>query len=400
MNWVDIVLLVLVAVAAVQGLRAGAAVQVLSYGGFFLGLFLGVLVAPLVGSHVHGSLSTLLVLVIMFALAFVVGGVGRLAGSRSSRLLRRFHLGPLDAALGIMVSVAAILAVAWVLGPWLVNSSITPLAAGVQHSRIVRAIDDVLGPPAPVFSRVQSFLSAEGFPVVFTGLPPLGAGPVTVPPLTSPLVAAAVRSAGPSTVKIEGQGCGVIQEGSGFVVASGLVVTNAHVVAGIAAPQVLTAAGVRYPTVPELFDPELDIAVLRVPGLSAPVLRLDDGPVVARGTTGAVLGYPGGGPFTFGSAGVEDSFRAEGLDIYGRNQTVRTVYQIDAVVRPGNSGGPLVYESADAADPLDNTVIGVVFARSTTNSTVGYALATPAVLSDIQKAELAGGTVSTGACTP
>jgi len=198
-------------------------------------------------------------------------------------------------------------------------------------------------------------------------------------------------------VKVEGPGCGVIQEGSGFAVGGGLVVTNAHVVAGVAAPQVIDGSG-PHPATAVLFDPELDVAVLAVRGLAAPPLTLDRGPTVSRGSTGAVLGYPNGGAFTYGAAGVMAWFEATGLDIYGRNQITRTVYELAAVIRPGNSGGPLVYESANRADPLNGQVVGVVFARSTTDSQVGYALGSAPVAADVARARVALRTVSTGPC--
>jgi S1-C subfamily serine protease len=195
-------------------------------------------------------------------------------------------------------------------------------------------------------------------------------------------------AAGPSTVKVEGVGCGVLQEGSGFVAAPGLVVTNAHVVAGIGAPQVQVGRSVDATEV-VLFDPSFDLAVLRVPGLTAPALRLDPAPV-GRGTQAAVLGYPGGGPFTVDAAGVMAAFEAQGRDIYGRGLTLRNVYELDALVRPGNSGGPLVLP--------DGQVIGVVFSRSTVDPSIGYALTSPDVLPRVAQAESAVRPVSTGPC--
>ena len=199
-----------------------------------------------------------------------------------------------------------------------------------------------------------------------------------------------------STVQISGAGCGVIQEGSGFVVAPDLVVTNAHVVAGIPAPFVIDGAG-RHPATAVLFDPRLDIAVLRVGHLTEPPLPLYAG-IVGRGTTGVVLGYPEGGPLKYGKAGVAAAFKVPGLDIYGTADVTREIYQLDAVVLPGNSGGPLV-ASGDKGVP-DGTVVGVVFARATTNSDVGYALAMPAVSADISRAEAAPSSthVGTGQC--
>ena len=144
-----------------------------------------------------------------------------------------------------------------------------------------------------------------------------------------------------------------------------------------------------------LFDPRLDIAVLRVHGLTDAVLPVDT-TVGGPGTTGVVLGYPGGGPLTPRKAGVAAAFKAVGLDIYGSSQTTREIYQLDAVVQPGNSGGPLVA----SGDPgvADGTVIGVVFARSTSNPNVGYALAMPAVSADVAHAQAKNQTVSTGSC--
>ena len=152
--------------------------------------------------------------------------------------------------------------------------------------------------------------------------------------------------------------------------APGLVVTNAHVIAGIPAPVVVDRSGPHQTTV-VLFDPSYDLAVMRVGGLTEPPLVLD--PANApRGTQSSVLGYPGGGPFTAMAAGVMAEFEAEGRDIYGQGLTVRNVYEIQAVVRPGNSGGPLVLPGGK--------VIGVVFSRSTTNGDIGYALTSPGVL--------------------
>jgi S1-C subfamily serine protease len=86
------------------------------------------------------------------------------------------------------------------------------------------------------------------------------------------------------------------------------------------------------------------------------------------------------------------AFEAEGRDIYGQGLTLRSVYELQAVVRPGNSGGPLVLP--------DGRVIGVVFSRSTTNDDIGYALTSPGVLSRVLQAESVRTPVGTGACTP
>ena len=289
--------------------------------------------------------------------------------------------------LGLVVAVVAALLVVWLLAGTLVNTSSLGLNAAISDSRILRSLDDVLPAPPSVFSRVQGFLSAEGFPPVFAGSPRIGR-----PGCRCPVTPSSARpsAAGASTVKIVGDGCGQIQEGSGFVVAPGVVVTNAHVVAGIADPTVEDASGT-HGTRWCLFDPSYDLAVMRV-------ARADRAGAPARRGHGRA-GDPGGGPRLSGgrpvhrgAAGVMAEFTAQGRDIYGQGLTVRDVYEIQAAVRPGNSGGPLVQP--------DGEVIGVVFSRSTTNGDIGYALTSPGVLARVQRAESATGTVGTGGCTP
>jgi len=389
MNLVDLVVLVVVALAAVQGLRLGAIVQVLSFGGFWIGLYLGALLASVTVQWGHSqSTRTAFALVTLLGVATLCGVVGRIVGNLAFTRVHRGTLGTVDSALGVVVAVVASLLAAWLLANTLVNSSSLALNSSIDRSRIVRSLDNVLPAPPSVFSRVQSFLSAQGFPPVFAQLAPASAGPVALP--GSAQLNQAVFHAGNSTVKIIGQGCGQIQEGSGFVVGPGVVVTNAHVVAGISHPTVQAGTGFLDTSVIS-FDPKYDLAVLRVSGLNEPALLLDP-QQVSRGVQAAVLGYPGGGPFRALPAGVMAEFEAEGRDIYGQGLTVRNVYEIQATVRPGNSGGPLVQP--------DGQVIGVVFSRSTTNGDIGYALTSPGVLSRVQQAESAGKVVSTGACVP
>lgn len=394
MNWVDLVLLALVAFSAIQGMRLGATMQVFSFGGFWIGLFLGLLIVPHVINLSHGNLGrTLIAMGVVFGCAGLLSATGRYIGARSSHALRRVRLGPVDSALGVAVAVIATLFIAWFVAIMVENSNYTSLNAAIQNSRIVRAMDNLLPAPPAILSRVKSFLASEGFPVVFAGLSPQVSAPVTLPGDTQ--VRAAVLSAEPSTLQVEGEGCGVIQEGSSFVVAPGVVVTNAHVVAGIRHVAVIDNGRSREAT-PILFDPELDVAVLRVPGLGQAPLAVDRS-LFERGTSGVVAGFPGGGPFSYGAAGITNTLNATGLDIYGQNTTNRQVYELDAEVRPGNSGGPLI-ASGDASGPANGTVIGLVFARSTTNPNVGYALAMGPVMKDVSKVVNATAAVSTGNC--
>ena len=293
-------MVVVVALAAIQGLRLGAIVQVLSFGGFLVGLYLGALLASVTVHFVHSQPGrTTVALVTMLGVAAFCGLAGRVVGSLLFTRVHRGILGPVDSVLGVVVAIVASLLVAWLLASTLVNSSSLSLNTAIDRSAILRALDNVLPAPPSVFSRVQSFLSAEGFPPVFAQLAPASAGPVSLP--GDAQLQEAVTHAGASTVKVIGDGCGQIQEGSGFVVGPGLVVTNAHVVAGIPHP-VVEVGNELFQTTVLSFDPSFDLAVMRVNGVNEPALTLDPDKstrgVRGRGARlsgrGAVQGRAGG----------------------------------------------------------------------------------------------------------
>ena len=193
-----------------------------------------------------------------------------------------------------------------------------------------------------------------------------------------------------STVEVDSQACSYTLAGSGFVVADGYVVTNAHVVAGAHAIRVLPQSG-GYTATAVFFYRELDVALLRVPGLTAPALRFADASP-ARGTIGAALGHPGGGPLAIVAAAVADDYDATGRDLYGEQNVTRAIVELRATIERGDSGGPFVLE--------DGSVGGVVFAQSRTDTNVGYALAPSAVSSAIAGSLAAHATqaVDTGEC--
>lgn len=387
MNLVDLAIVGVLGLAAAHGVTQGAALQVLSFGGFWIGLLLGAAIAPFTQSLVTSPFGSAFVSLVTFlGLALVGGAVGRYFGTHAWGALRRLQLGKADSILGGVVAVVAALMAVWLVALLLTAGPTRQIAQAVHRSAIVRTLINRLPPAPSVFARLQQFVSQTPFPRVFEGLEPIPAGPIDVP--GNAVVQAAVNAAGRSTVRVTGFGCGGVQTGSGFVVQPGnLVVTNAHVVAGIDAPQVEDSAGT-HRSVPVLFDPDLDVAVLRTSGLSGGPLAVSsaDAP---NGQGGAVLGYPGGGSFDAKPAAVRRRFFATGRDIYNQNTTRREVYQLQAQIRQGNSGGPFVRQ--------DGTVFGVVFAASTTQGDVGYALTSSEVLPRIQQAR-ASGPVDTGAC--
>ncbi len=386
-DWVDLLILLGVGYAAVRGGKLGAAVQLGSYGGFWLGLLIGAALAPKIASLVSNTaLRSVLLIVILFGFASIVGGGGRYLGTIVSKSMAKYKLKAIDSGVGAGVSVVALLLVIWVTASIAVNLPYALVSSQVANSAIVKTITKTMPPAPALFARVQSFVSSAGFPSVFASLPPAVSGPVTLPSQAS--VDAVAQKVEPSVVKVQAIACGQIQDGSGFVVQNGIVVTNAHVVAGSSNITVIDAAG-SHPTSVLLFNPKLDIAVLKVQGLTDAPLPLLNG-AAGRGVEGVVLGYPGGGPLTTSTAGVMDIFTAQGRDIYNQTVTDRLVYELEAIIRPGNSGGPIVN--------LNGQVIGVVFSRSTTNPDVGFALAMPAVISEINTAVTANTVASTSSC--
>ena len=387
MNLVDIGIIVVLGLAAAHGVTQGAALQVLSFGGFWVGLLIGAALAPAFSGLPKSEFtSALLSLVTFFGLALLGGAVGRYLGTHAWSALQRLKLGHFDAAMGAVVAVLAALAAVWLIAILLTAGPTRDVSRAINRSTIVRALVERLPPAPSVFSRLQTFISATPFPRVFEGIEPIPSEPLEVP--GNAVVQAAVNRAQRSTVRIFGVGCGGVQTGSGFVVGSGLVMTNAHVVAGIQNPQVQDAGG-QHRSTPVLFDAKLDVAVLRATGLAGGPLPVASREV-GRGQGGAVLGYPGGGGFSAGPAAVLRKFSAVGRDIYGRELTRRDVYQLQASIRQGNSGGPFVRR--------DGTVLGVIFAASTTDQEIGYALTSAEIAPKIAQARRAA-PVSTGPCS-
>lgn len=390
MNILDLVVLVWVGFAAFTGFRRGAALQLVEYAGLLAGLLVAALVGPQIARLASSSLAQA---GITLGVLIIGAGIGQAGGWAIGRRLwaavrRTSVLGSIDSVGGSVVSVVAVLLATWFLAYNLANGPIPIVSREIQGSGVVRALDAALPRPPALLSGARQLLNRFGFPEVFADLPPAAAGPVKVPDARQ--AAAIARKAEASTVRIAGPACGLIEEGSGFVVAPHYVVTNAHVVAGVTAPQVQVPGKITEPATVVWFDPKLDIAVLRVTTTPGPVLQMDPNDV-SRGAQGVVIGYPGGGPLVYGAAGVRRELHPIGRDIYGNGIVERAVYELQAIVRPGNSGGPFFL--------ADGVVGGVVFAASTTDSNVGYALTSSEVLAEVHKAEGRTAAVSTQGCT-
>lgn len=388
MNIIDIFIILLAISSLVRGYRIGLVRQAGSTIGFVGGLFAGSYLANLVIGHVSGSVNKSLVsLLIVLSFSFLLMTVGELYGVRAKQKLTDHPADRFDGGLGSVMAIGTLLFAVWLIAAIVVVSPANGLGQSIRGSRIIAALDRELPPATKVLSTLNKLIDPNGFPRVFSGLEPSPTATGKLPSLGS--LDSAVQATRASVVKVEGTGCGGIVEGSGFVVASDKVVTNAHVVAGVASPKVLDSNGVHNTRV-VWFDANLDLAVLEVHGLAGKPLVINTAEQ-ATGTPGVVLGYPGGGNLTAQPASVMDRFTALGRNIYDQGTTSREVYSLQAKVIPGNSGGPLV--------GADGRVLGIVFATSTTYNNVGYALTGHQVAGELVQAERSATTHSTGSCS-
>ncbi|HVQ44868.1 MAG TPA: MarP family serine protease [Candidatus Saccharimonadia bacterium] len=386
---IDLLVVALVLVNVIHGRRLGFTRQVLADIGFFLGVFLGMQLVPIAVTMTANRLGRM-------AIAFgVVLGVGLFMGFAGDRLgldLRRatprlagLHRG--GAIMGAVLSGATSLILVWLVSGMVLTTSFGWFATGLQHSLMLRFLTRVAPPPPLGVTRLQSFIDPNGIPQVFVGLEPAPAKSVDT--AEQALVDKVVALDGDSTVRVEGLGCGGLVSGGGFVAGPDEVLTAAHVVAGIKRPFAVDRTGIHAATV-VAFDPGNDIALLRVEHVAGKPLRLapDES---AAGAKAVVLGYPDGGPFTGESAGILDRGVITGYDIYGRGRVERPMYSLEAAIRPGNSGGPVVLP--------DGSVAGMVLARSLYSNDVGYALTTKVVEPFLAMASGRTEAVGVGSCT-
>lgn len=364
MNLLDLVLLGLGAVAMLGGYRLGFLTRTASWVGMGLGLFFAARSLPwLVEQFEHESPASLLLLagIVLLVGSFLGQAVGVLVGSRLRLNLRGSEWAVADHAFGAVAGVAGVVAATWLLLPTMANVP-GVFAEQARNSVVARNIDRILPDPPDALIALRRLVGEDQFPRVFAAITPApDVGPPPADPGIPPDVVAAVA---PSTVKITGIACNRVQEGSGFVtLGPDVVVTNAHVVAGQGDTQVELTDGSLLDAVVVVFDPDRDLAVLRVPGLSRPPLPVADG---EPGSTGGVFGYPGGAPLRVQPFQVGDEVRAVGTDIYDGRRTERGVLILAAQLRPGDSGAALI----DGA----GNVIGVAFAIAPDDPNVAYAL--------------------------
>ena len=389
----DVLLLLLIAVGALSGFRQGAVAQALGLIGAGVGAIIAVAALPEIAAALptlDRALRALLVLAFLL-LALAIGQAA--GGAIAFAFVRRIGRGPLataDRLAGLVVGAGQVILAIWFLAPILAVGPSSTLAQQIDGSTVVGVVRTSLPSPAPVLGRMRAFLDPVGLPQVFQFLDsPLGP-PVATPSDAS--VAGLGAHVVPSTVAVVGDACGLRLSGTGFAIAAGYIVTNAHVVAGERGTTfVASESGATAPARVVFYDPAMDVALLYVPGLSIPPLPLATAEP-ATGAIGVTLGHPGGGDLVVVPAAVRDVFSATGFDIYGQSTVTRVVIELAANVEAGDSGGPFVTS--------DGRVAGVVFARARTSTGIGYALDIGEVRADVAHAVGSTKAVGTGSCAP
>lgn len=368
------------------GFRHGLIVGMLSLTGFLVGAFLGSRLGPALlpdGSESpYAPLTALAGALLIGAIAAVsLDGVARrlrrrLLGSAGGRLSVRY----LDAVGGGLLLIVVSGALVWLLGTVALHAPGTAdLRRTVQRSQILTALNRAFPPSSELLNSLNRI-----DPVVAVDGPPVEVGP----PDSALAADLQVRAAAASVVRVLGSACGLAVSGSGWIAAPGLVVTNAHVIAGERDTAVsLNGEDGRIAAEPVHYDPSNDLAILRVAGLSGEPLPFAD--PVLPGSPGAVLGYPENGPFTIAPARVGETQVTVSEDSYGRGPLGRRLTSLRGEVRAGNSGGPLV----DGA----GAVLTTVFAASTEGKPGGYGIPNAIVSQALPRAAVSG-EVSTGPC--
>ncbi len=374
LDWIIVGVVILLALFGwAQGFVAGALALV----GFAIGAFIGTRVGPLIlpdGSDSAWAPAFGLIGALAAGAIFAMGFEG--LGARLRARVRTPAFTVLDGVAGAILTAFVGLGVVWVIGAVAIGSG-GELRQAVQRSAVLQRLNTVLPPTTGLLStlkRLDPFPRIDG-PEVRVQAPEQGI-------VGDPQVDAAARS----VVKVLGSACGLGVEGSGWAAGDGLVVTNAHVVAGQEDTRVLVQGdepGLDAQVV--AFDPRNDVAVLRVEGLNAPALPLAASP--RAGTSGAVLGFPRNGPYDERAGRLGPTREVVTQDAYGRGPVRRSITSLRGAVRPGNSGGPMVDGRG--------RVVTTIFAATTSGPRGGYGVPNAVVRSALAGAN---SPVSTGQC--
>ena len=385
MNVLDVLILAVGAAAATAGYRLGFVARATSWLGMAVGLVVAARLLPRAIEAMGDAGEAQLLLVaagMLLGGAFIGQGIGLMAGSRLRVAIPPGGAQVLDRAAGATAGALGVAVVVWLLLPAMADIPDWP-AQQARSSLVTRTIDSVFPEPPDTLLALRRLVGEDRFPQVFDALRPApSVGSVPGETGISPQVTDRVIE---SIVQVSGSACGRLQEGSGVVLAPGLVATNAHVVAGQEASTVIRSDGRELDAQVVVFDPARDLALLRVADLDRPALPLG---TTESGGRGGVFGFPEGGPLEISPFEVDREVTATGTDIYDDARTRRQVYFLAADLDSGDSGAALV-------DP-GGRVVGLAFAVAPDDDGVAFALTDEEISAVL--AEPRGSPVGTGEC--
>jgi S1-C subfamily serine protease len=365
----------------VWGYRQGLIVGFFSLAGFVGGAFLGARLGPALLAD--GSESPYAPLITLAA-ALLIGGIAAVSlegvgHALRMRVLSRREAAALDAVGGALLLAVLGVALAWLFGVVALNApGARDLRKTVQRSAILRELNDAVPPSGFILNTLNRIDPVTAID---------GPDPQVGPPDSKLARDPEVRAASDSVVRVTGTACGLGIEGSGWLVAPGLIATNAHVVAGQEDTVVSVGDdGEEHDVTPVHYEPENDLALLRVEGIGGEPLPF--APEQRSGTAGATLGYPENGPFTITPARLGVTQTAISQDSYGRGPIRRDLTSFRGDVRSGNSGGPIL--------DGDGRVLTTVFASTTRGRPGGYGVPNDVI---VEALRAISAEVSTGPCT-
>lgn len=386
-NWTDVIIIVFVLMFVRAGWKYGLISNVFSgvglIGGFILGVYL-------VERFYQPGSTKPIVAISAIGLMIGCGLIGNILMSFLGRVFKIPEGWPqrVNGLLGAMFSGSLALSVAWAIGFAIVSAPTISVSQSVRDSRVLDRIDALMPPSAATqLSGLTRTITTEVFPRY---LRPFEREVVVEVDAPDPKIVEdrRLRNAAQSVLLVTGRSkCNEMIAGSGFVYAPELVMTNAHVVAGVSFPKI-TINKTEYEATTVVFDPQLDIAVLQVKGLKTRRLSFADPP--SKGDRAAVVGYPQGGPLTASGARVRGVMKFDSPNIYQQGKYPREVISFRGEVKPGNSGGPLLTASGE--------VLGIIFAASSSAPNTGYALSTDQITVAAGKGTASTKPVSTGDC--
>jgi S1-C subfamily serine protease len=390
--YLDLILIALAIFILVSGWRRGLFVSAFSLVGLILGAWLGRSLIDLVNG---ASTTTSLTRTALSAATLFIGiGVGSAAGGFVGKRIRNIlswsPIRLLDNLSGAVLSLTAWAIVFWLLATTLLAAPVSSITNVVSQSKVLNALEQYM----PTVIRegvelVRIYVSDSGLP---EGIANVLLAPAVEPPDPTLVDSPAVIASLDSVVKVEGTApeCSTRLTGSGFVVGPDLIITNAHVVAGVDNPTVrVKGKGKAFAGTVVYFDPARDVAVIRTNDFPSVALRISE--PLSRGDDAVVAGFPGGGPLALIPARVRSVSNSNGTDIYGKAPVTREIYSVSADIKQGDSGAPMF--------AMDGTVAGLVFASSATDSQTGYALTAKEFMVGVEIASTATQAVDTGECS-